>query len=511
MDMSKLLPLLPTMEVIQEELGLLGWACSCQISQADQVYRNVRLFTGSQRLEPDILYALRPEETDFPTDRYSYVCVTPTEGDGNHLCCPEQSATEVLDALMALFSRYQLQGSRIDQLAYRSASLDELCQLSEELLGNPVYIHDDWFILIGMSPSASQVIAPEYLMSSSVGFIPRVILEDFKYDSEYLDTYAHHRAQIWISGDDTPNTLYVNLLDGAIYRGRFLVAQSNRSFRKSDYILAEVLTQRAILMLQKKLLEDKPQYRSMDDTVLALLEGHPANPSDLTYMLGMLQWDRGDRFLCIRIKSQKNERNTVMEHQLHSDLFRLFPGSYILFMGQEQCLILNLEHSKLYPIQLRHRLAPLCRDYYLYAGISSPVDSVSEWFHAYYQAGVALNQAFRMRSDRWVVPFSECVLEHTIKNLPAPLAPGQLVSPDLNVLIRYDQENGTQYFQTLREYLLNERDIPKTSEKLIVHRTTLLYRLKKIQSLVSLNLEDPWQRLYLMLSLWILSNGEGLR
>ena len=77
------------------------------------------------------------------------------------------------------------------------------------------------------------------------------------------------------------------------------------------------------------------------------------------------------------------------------------------------------------------------------------------------------------------------------------------------MLIRYDQENGTQYFQTLREYLLNERDIPKTSEKLIIHRTTLLYRLKKIQSLVSVNLEDPWQRLYLMLSLWILSNSEG--
>ena len=55
MDMSKLLPLLPTLEVIQEELTFLGWRCSGHIHQPDQVYRNVRLFTGTQRLEPDIL------------------------------------------------------------------------------------------------------------------------------------------------------------------------------------------------------------------------------------------------------------------------------------------------------------------------------------------------------------------------------------------------------------------------------------------------------------------------
>ena len=70
----------------------------------------------------------------------------------------------------------------------------------------------------------------------------------------------------------------------------------------------------------------------------------------------------------------------------------------------------------------------------------------------------------------------------------------------------YDREKGTPYFETLREYLLQERDIPRTSEALIIHRTTLLYRLKKIQSLIQVNLEDPWQRLQLMLSLWILDN-----
>ena len=70
------------------------------------------------------------------------------------------------------------------------------------------------------------------------------------------------------------------------------------------------------------------------------------------------------------------------------------------------------------------------------------------------------------------------------------------------------------YFETLREYLLCERDIPKTSQALIIHRTTLLYRLKKIESLVNLSLDDPGQRLYLLLSLYVMDHiqsGGSLR
>ena len=132
--------------------------------------------------------------------------------------------------------------------------------------------------------------------------------------------------------------------------------------------------------------------------------------------------------------------------------------------------------------QLRHQLAPLCRDYCLYAGVSSPVSGLRELNLAYYEADVALNRAFHMRSEKWIVFFSECVLTHILNNLPAPLQPEHLISPTLRILRRHDQEKGTQYFETLRVYLLQERNVPRTAQALIIHRTTLLYRLEKIQA-----------------------------
>lgn len=508
MDMTSPIRLLPTMEILQESFLLAGWNCLASISHPGKTYRNVRLFTGQQELLSDVVYTLRPGETNFPTDDYAYICTVPTPGKANHICCPGVIPEIVLDFLLELYSQLQKKEMLIDQLTYRAGTLQELCQLGEELLENPVCMHDDWFIMIGMSKQAVPLMAPEYLMTSEKGFLPRVILDDFQDDSDYLETYAHAQPQIWQGTGTTPSSLYVNLWDGAIYRGRLVIIQQNRDFRKADFILAQVLTQRALFLLQRQLPGQRP-LKSMDDIVYSLLTGKVTEAVEQSQLLRQLRWDKSDDFVCIRLRRQQDEHNAVMEHVLHSDLFAAFPGSYILLMQQEQCLVLNLSRSQISYFHIPHHLAALCRDYCLYAGFSSPVSGVQEWHLAYHQAGVALEKSFQLRNERWIVPFSHCALEYMLHNTSGPLQPWHMIAPELRVLVAHDKEKGTQYFETFREYLLQERDIPRTTQKLIIHRTTLLYRLKKIQTLIQVNLEDPRQRLYLTASLFIMEKEQG--
>lgn len=502
--MDHLLRLVPTMPMLAESLTQAGWICETVLSDEHQSYRGIRLYHRQQDLQKDVLYLLRPTEREFPFDDYSYLSSVAHPGRANHLICPDHPDEEILDQLLEVFSRFRSWEEAIDLLIYRNAPLQELCELGARLLENPVCIHDDWFVMMAMTADYSQIMELEYLMTSARGFVPRAVVEDFQYDSDYLETYAYHEAQIWYGPENRHYSLYVNLWDGPVYKGRLLVARKNRDFLARDFLLAEVLTQRAVLLLQRKQLGDQTIHQNMDDIVFALLQGKHADPSDITHLLGMLRWQKTDRFLCLRIRPQQNGTAAMMEHLLHSDLFRVFPGCYILLDTQEQCVVLNLSQNGATIGQIRHQLAPLCRDYCLYAGISSPVVGMRELNAAYYQAGAALEQAFRLRSEKWILMFSECALDHVLMTLPSPLLPGHLIAPELAVLMDYDREKGTQYFETFREYLLQERDIPRTSGALIIHRTTLLYRLKKIQSLIQVNLEDPWKRLHLMLSLWIL-------
>lgn len=502
MELINPLRLMPTMPMLAEFLRQCAWNCEAVITDESQIYRGIRLY-HHQTLQKDVVYLLRPEETDFPFDSYSYLSAVSHGGKANHLVVPQRQDAEIMDQLLEVFSQFQSWENAIDLLVYRNANLQELCELGAELLENPVCIHDDWFVMMGITSEFAEIMEPEYLMSSSKGFVPRAVVEDFQDDSDYLETYSQHGARLWSPQDQAYQSMYVNLWDGVVYKGRLLVARKNRNFLCRDFLVAEVLTQRAMMLLRRKQLGGESRHQNMDDIVFGLLLGQQPDPAGQTHLLNMLRWNPAERFLCLRIRPQQVSA-TVVNHMLHSDLFRLFPGSYILLDGQEQCVLLNLSQNILSQAQVHHLLAPLCRDYGLYAGISSPVAGIAELEAAYVQAGMALEQTFKLRGHKWIMTFSECVMEYIMEILPNPLKPEHLVAPELRELIRYDREKGTQYFDTLRTFLLQERDIPKTAETLIIHRTTLLYRLKKMQTLIHLDLDDPWRRLQLMLSLWIL-------
>ena len=505
MQTSEPLRFLPTLPMLAEYLSATGWNWEMSLSDKQQHYRGVRLYHRKQKLQKDVLYLLRPTERDFPFDDYSYLSAADHPGKANHLICPGHPDEEILDQLMEVFSLFRSWEEAIDLLIYRNASLQELCELGSQFLENPVCIHDDWFVMMAMTTEYVQLMEPEYQASSTKGFIPRAVVEDFQNDNEYLETYSYHDAQIW-QHTENQKSLYANLWDGSVYKGRLLVAQRNRDFLHRDFLLAEVLSQRAVWLLRRKQPGEESVHQNMDTIVFALLQGQQSEPQDLAHLLNMLNWKNTDRFLCLRLKPQQNGSTDIAVHMLHSDLFRVFPRGYILLGNQEQCVVWNLSQFPDSVSRIHHLLAPICRDYCLYAGISAPVTGIQEWNAAYYQAGAALDHAFRLRSEKWILAFPECALAHILKTLPLPLTPGHLIAPELLDLMAYDKENDTPYFDTLREYLLKERDIPQTSQALIIHRTTLLYRLKKIQSLIRINLEDPWQRLYLTLSLWILEN-----
>ena len=509
MHSSQPIHLFPTLSMVAECLTQSGWDCKSILSDPQQQYREIRLFHKKQVLKKDVLYLLRPEEADFPTNEFSYITSGRIPGDANHLICPAFPDEVILDRILEVFSQFRDWEEELDQILYQDAGLQELCEAGAKILENPVWIHDDWFVMMAMSSELPQVMEPEYLMSSSRGFVPRAVVEDFQNDTNYLETYAHRDAQLWHAPEYNHTSLYVNLWEGSIYKGRLLVAQKNRDFLQRDFLIAEILTQRALMLLRRKSLGAVEEYQNMDDIVFGLLLGDTQDSLELEHLLSMLRWQKQDRFVCLRIRSQSTDLDAMTRHLVHSDLFRSFPNSYVLLDNQEHCVVLNLTRGETSANLLRSQLAPLCRDYCLYAGISSPVESIRELNAAYIQAGIALDTAFQKKGSQWLLSFSECILDYMKQSATSPLLSRHLVSPELTALIAYDRENRTPFFETLRQYLLLERDIPKTSEALIIHRTTLLYRLKKIQSMVHLNLDDPWVRLQLLLSLWILDSEEN--
>ena len=60
----------------------------------------------------------------------------------------------------------------------------------------------------------------------------------------------------------------------------------------------------------------------------------------------------------------------------------------------------------------------------------------------------------------------------------------------LGAITDYDRKNGTDYTKTLQSYITHNKNTAKISKELFVHRNTVNYRLKKIEELFALDLND---------------------
>ena len=67
-------------------------------------------------------------------------------------------------------------------------------------------------------------------------------------------------------------------------------------------------------------------------------------------------------------------------------------------------------------------------------------------------------------------------------------------------LAEYDTTHGTEYARTLVCFLRNSQNTTHAADELFIHRTSFMRRMAQIQNLVGINLDDPDEVLYLLLS-----------
>ncbi|MDY6065160.1 MAG: helix-turn-helix domain-containing protein [Finegoldia sp.] len=83
-----------------------------------------------------------------------------------------------------------------------------------------------------------------------------------------------------------------------------------------------------------------------------------------------------------------------------------------------------------------------------------------------------------------------------------------LISDKILKLKEYEEDNGGDLLKTLYYYLMEERSLIKASQKLDIHRNSIVYRINKINEIVNLDLDDYESRNNILASLELLDRLE---
>lgn len=122
-------------------------------------------------------------------------------------------------------------------------------------------------------------------------------------------------------------------------------------------------------------------------------------------------------------------------------------------------------------------------------GIGINAAEVGRLQNSYAMAVRALKAREFLVNGQKVVCFDEIPgLLQIIYDMNQMQVPGRLVQNLIGKLIAYDRRKGTDLIETLKVYLSSNCNAKLTAEKMFVHRNTLSYRLRLIESLTGRNL-----------------------
>jgi hypothetical protein len=478
---------------------------------------SVRLCQQGQTLLSQYLYVLSAADLPQLPSGQQQICFLVAGRPDLCFISPSCSYLIVEDdttvaALLALAQETFEQFTQWNQDLYTAMTserpLDEMLSVSLKFFHNPLLVHDSNFFILSCPHQAPGL--PEWEKDSRTGqdIIPLSMIQDFKTDPEYLSTLTTTQAALFSRELMGYPILYINLWNDGRYEGRILVDELESPIRPGQYLLITHLARLITTFLKSSSLLQLGIGKNTEEFFCSFLNGTIQDQSSVMNVLHFLNWKRNDRYLCLHIEATQQNIRMLSSIATINHIEMQIPECRAFIHNNGITVLVNLSYSHAQIPDVLSRLAILLREGLLKMGASSEIHDFLLLPQGYQQAQMALELGQKSTSMNWCFRFDDYILEFLLSRAGETLSPELLCSGKLLILKKYDEENNTELYQTLKVYLESERAVLQSAKALFIHRSTLLYRLERIEKLTNVNFEDPKERLVLQLSFHILEQGK---
>lgn len=423
-----------------------------------------------------------------------------------HILCAgnESDFPEILNLVQQTFEKYLNWDKQLQNALQSSDPIDEMLKASLPIFNNPVFAHDTNFYILSCPRQVRGMSIWERDPRTGRLTVPLSLIQDFRLDMEYLRTLTTKGPNLYSEDMRGYRILYFNLWLDKNYMGRLCVNELQSLILPSHFLAINHLGTFIELCLHQHMLFRLGMGNDIRQFFTEYLDGKVFEESQLQHSLHFLNWNMHDRYLCLRLES---EHQNVQMHSSMATLGHIeaqIPDGCAFIYHQGITVIVNLSYDNSSTSDVLSALAIILREGLYKLGSSSVIQDFLQLPQAYFQAVAALELGKKSGSMIWCYRFDDYILDYVMDQSTTQISPELLCHQSLSVLQKYDKENNTELFHTLDVYLSQERNALQTANMLFIHRSTLFYRLERIQKLTKLNLDDPKIRLVLLLSFAVL-------
>lgn len=407
----------------------------------------------------------------------------------------------IFSIIQSIFLRYnQLENSLLTAL-HAKAPAREILDCVAEFFQNHVILYDSERNLIESSslyiPADDD---PYWKEALQTGKRSEKMLAEARKHNVHLDAIRTPTSDYVNLGPGLPNIMTYSFFDGGRRLATLTVAETNKPL--SVYQLR--LLDHVASLLSPGLFRIYPvtpgHLESLRSVLSAMLNKEIADPLVAARCVGQAGWSMDDDYLLLLISFPESMRNSETLGRCQHVYERIFPDCVVLKHKDNLVLIIHRDSHEVMS-ECLPRLEKQLNAHNAVCGMSFPFKGIAQIQAQYAYADIAVQYGDKGKRIRLL---SEAISLPIISKIAADMPLYPLCHREAVRIFEYDQENGTELLLTLETYLLHYKSLKSAAEALYIHRNTMTYRLGCIEKIASISLDDPRERLHLLLSCIVL-------
>lgn len=280
--------------------------------------------------------------------------------------------------------------------------------------------------------------------------------------------------------------------------------EDNKTLTQSDVQLMDFFTRMVELFIQNS----NPLYVAGSDCTsffLRLLEGNGLIQENLQFIYEITRWQHNDEFVVICIESKSKHETPIVRVLQDKIQEQLSEGCAFLYENRIVTVV-NLTRTGTYNELIKMMKALIPRDAF-YWGASYEFINIEKFTQFYSQTLCVLSYAKSLKKAyRTMYQVAYMSITDQLRDLKVLTSS---LHPDLVKIMEFDKKQSANYLNTLFEYLFCGCNYTDAANRLGLHRNSLIYRISKIEEMMSSDLNDYDNKKLLLVSMLIMNMSVG--
>ncbi len=477
--------------------------------------------SGVQLLPPDpgtcragylyVCSSLHPALGHIDADSFFVLCVgdnfADIKGRNVILFCTEMDVTEVFNTLLNIYSYFSDWQRDLNFALLRNASLQDVVDISEDILDNPLLILDPSLKLLAYTKNHLADDDPAYTFAVQNGYLSPESVRLFEKD----DTFAKIYSDAFLSSDPNEARAYSDMIQGIRLNdgSTLFIALLHKSHTGKSYVteLFKIFSAAVEAVFRNQKIDFHRERYVEDYFLIELLENRDLSPSAIRERLNYIKLPAEGSFLLCSIYSDLRQTssepyfiNTLRNALLDCHIFSYDNAILVLFLLGEtgETDPENYVRERFLPLEeiLREHHAKIC--------VSKLFFALGQIYAARQQTEHVFLLAQKETDDSLYKFFTDYTIPYLFQGHTSSDLLYDFCDPALLKMYQSGNPKAEYQMHILESFLQHGRKSTDTAQALNMHRNNVIYHITHMCEACGWDLEDAQVNLELMLSFSLL-------